>query len=224
MGCCENINNIIRNKNKDLSNSYYSYPNVLKEENLLKIDKSKLIPEEDKIISSPIKNNSISRKKSDFKKNHVLDKINEVESEYKESSINISILTRDKVSPKSKIKVFDNVIIKNRNKGNKGSLSKIKNLRKKRSQDKNRKILSDDRFNKKLNEYNNMSMNYAFHLNNLTRIKTDSKNNILDKTMGDLSFKDHNFIIVSKRNLKRVNRNVKFKLFNESLNDKDNEL
>ena len=138
-----------------------------------------------------------------------MDEINEVESEYKESSINISILTKDKVSPKSKIKVFDNLIIKNRNKGNKGSLSKIKNLRKKRSQDKNRKILSDDRFNKKLSEYNNMSMNYAFHLNNLTRIKTDSKNN---------------FIIVSERNLKRVNRNVKFKLFNESLNDKDNEL
>lgn len=42
--------------------------------------------------------------------------------------------------------------------------------------------------------------------------------------MGDLSFKDYNFIIVSERNLKRVNRNVKFKLFNESLNDKDNEL
>lgn len=166
MGCCENINNIIRNKNKDLSNSYYSYPNILKEENLLKIDKSKLIPEEYKIISSPIKNNSTSKKKLDFKKNHVLDKINEVESEYKESSINISILTKDKVSPKIKIKVFDNLIIKNRNKGNKGSLSKIKNLRKKRSQDKNRKILSDDRFNKKLNEYNNMSMNYAFHLNN----------------------------------------------------------
>ena len=113
MGCCENINNIIRNKNKDLSNSYYSYPNILKEENLLKIDKSKLIPEEYKIISSPIKNNSTSKKKLDFKKNHVLDKINEVESEYKESSINISILTKDKVSPKSKIKVFDNLIIKN---------------------------------------------------------------------------------------------------------------
>jgi hypothetical protein len=57
MGCCENINNLIVNKNKDLSNSYYSFPKVIKEENLIEINKSGLIPEENKITNSTIKNN-----------------------------------------------------------------------------------------------------------------------------------------------------------------------
>ena len=221
MGCCENINNLIVNKNKDLSNSYYSFPKVIKEENLIEINKSGIIPEENKITHSPIKNNSTSKMKLDYKQNQVLDEINEVESEYKESSVNVSILTKDKITPKNKFKVFENLNIKNRNRGN---LNKIKNLRKKRSQEKNKRILSDDKFNKKLNEYNNMSMNYTFHLNNLRRSKTDSKNTISGKTIGDFSFIDHNFNIVSEKNLKRINRNVKFKLLDESMNNKDDDL
>ena len=221
MGCCENINNLIVNKNKDLSNSYYSFPKVIKQENLIEINKSGIIPEENKITHSPIKNNSTSKIKPDYKQNKVLDEINEVESEYKESSVNVSILTKDKITPKNKFKVFENLNIKNRNRGN---LNKIKNLRKKRSQEKNRRILSDDKFNKKLSEYNNMSMNYAFHLNNLRRSKTDSKNTISGKAMADFSFIDHNFNIVSEKNLKRINRNVKFKLLDETLNNKEDEL
>ena len=221
MGCCENINNLIVNKNKDLSNSYYSFPKVIKEENLIEINKSGIIPEENKINKSPIKNNSTSKMKPDYKQNQVLDEINEVESEYKESSVNVSFLTKDKITPKNKFKVFENLNIKNRNRGN---LNKIKNLRKKRSQEKNRRILSDDKFNKKLSEYNNMSMNYAFHLNNLRRSKTDSKNTISGKAMADFSFIDHNFNIVSEKNLKRINRNVKFKLLDETLNNKEDEL
>jgi len=221
MGCCENINNLIVNKNKDLSNSYYSFPKVIKEENIIEINKSGIIPEENKITHSPIKNNSTSKIKPDYKQNQVLDEINEVESEYKESSVSVSFLTKDKITPKNKFKVLENLNIKNRNRGN---LNKIKNLRKKRSQEKNRRILSDDKFNKKLSEYNNMSMNYAFHLNNLRRSKTDSKNTISGKAMADFSFIDHNFNIVSEKNLKRINRNVKFKLLDETLNNKEDEL
>ena len=54
-----------------------------------------------------------------------------------------------------------------------------------------------------------MSMNYTFHLNNLRRSKTDSKYTISGKTIGDFSFIDHNFNIVSEKNLKRINKESK---------------
>lgn len=76
-------------------------------------------------------------------------------------------------------------------------------------------ILSLEKFNKKLNEYNNKSMNY--YLINLTGIKIDSTNNSTKgKTKEDLTFKDYNFKVVSKNNKRRIKRNVKYKLFNES--------
>jgi len=221
MGCCENINNLIVNKNKDLSNSYYSFPKVIKEENLIEINKSGIIPEENKINHSPIKNNSTSKMKPDYKQNQVLDEINEVESEYKESSVSVSILTKDKITPKNKFKIFENLNIKNRNRGN---LNKIKNLRKKRSQEKNKRILSDDKFNKKLNEYkNHINMKKIFYLNNLTKKKEEENNDfIFEKSMGDLSFKRDIFETICEKQNKRAIRNVRFKLFNESLEKKYN--
>ena len=211
MGCCENINNLVKNKNKDLSSSYNSKEIIDKD--YIIVDNEKSILGDNKIVSSLFKRNEILKKQPYHKQNQILDKINEVESEYKESSI---LLTRDKASPHNKFKVFENLI---KNNSNKRNFCIIKNLRKKRSQSKHKKILSDDIFNKKIKEYSNMSVNYQ-----LTR-KTDSKNNsIKGKSIENISFKDYNFNVVTENNRRRLNRNVKYKFLNESFDNIDKNL
>ena len=55
--------------------------------------------------------------------------------------------------------------------------------------------------------------------------KTDSKNNSINgKSIENICFKDYNFNVVTENNRRRLNRNVKYKFFNESLDNIDKNL
>lgn len=108
MDCCKNITNLYKNYNKDLSISYY-YKGI-SEKNNIKVNKRKQIPDNNKIIHSVYKNNPSSKIQQHYNPNKVLDKIIEVESENRESSINSRILTREKASPLKTIKIFENFL------------------------------------------------------------------------------------------------------------------
>ena len=224
MGCCENIHYLIGRNNKDLSMPFHL--SEIKSGNTSKLTLSSPIKvDKNEIMNSPFKTNLISKLQfDDYKKNIILDKINEEESEYKESSVNTKITKIEKESPKKDFKDFQNLM---KNKINKRKYHKYHNNK---SQDKNRShpkfqtILTDDKFNKKLNEYkNHINMKKIFYLNNLTKKKEKKSNDfIFEKSMDDLSFKRDIFETICEKQNKRAIRNVRFKLFNESLDQKYN--
>lgn len=211
MGCCENMNNLFSNNNKDLSNSLFL--KGIKEENFNKSNnkyknsnKINKNSNENKVGHYFYKNNSTSKiQLGNIDKNKTLDKINEVESEYKESSIINSILiSKEKITPKNKINIYQN-LAKNNIKTRKNN--EIQILRNNRSRPEIKTILSEDIFYKKLNEYNEnnkfhnnrMNKNYHISLNKLDKSKTESKFNFeYYKVMDDLNGKDNTFSFSKK--------------------------
>ena len=170
MGCCENFENLIRKDYENLSNSFNL--KGLKQNKITNDEISNSISIDEETINSFYNTNPKSKNQLDkYKKSNILDKIKEVESEYKESSVNTRRLSKDVISPQNKVKIIQKMIKYNLV----HRKNKIKTLRKNRSLPKHKVILSEDIFNKKLNEYNennknNNSINY-----NLTLKK--SKNN-----------------------------------------------
>ena len=220
MGCCENKNNLIPNKNNDLPDSFY-FKGIKNEVNLRNNDNISLNSNDKKSINSFLNNKQTS--KIDLDKYHkfkILDKINEVESEYNESSVNTRLLSKEIISPQNKIKAINNLI--QNNFGNK-RFNKIKNLRKNRTLPKFKTILSEENFNKKLSEYsennnksNRINLNYNFSLKKLNRSKSVTKCNIVyTKAMEDLNYIDNIFNINSEINRKKIKRNEKYKIFNK---------
>ena len=217
MGCCENFDNLIRRDYENLSNSFNL--NGLKKTKITNDEISNSISIDEETINSFYITNPKSKIQFDkYKKSNVLDKIKEVESEYKESSVNTRRLSKDMISPQNKVKIIQNMIKNNLVHGN----NKIKTLRKNRSLPKCKVILSEDIFNKKLNEYNennkiNVSIKYNLTLKkSKNNSETENNNIILRKTTGDFSFKAVNHEKSSFTNYKRKNRNKKIGFFNES--------
>ena len=216
MGCCENKNNLIPNKNNDLPDSFYFKGK--NEVNLRNNDNISLNSNDKKSINSFLNNKQTS--KIDLDKYHkfkILDKINEVESEYNESSVNTRLLSKEIISPQNKIKAINNLI--QNNFGN-NRFNKIKNLRKNRTLPKFKTILSEENFNKKLSEYsennnkiNRINLNYNFSLKKLNKSKSVTKCNIVyTKAMEDLNYIDNIFSINSEINRKKIKRNEKYKI------------
>ena len=153
MGCCENINNLF-DKNKNLSKSF-----SLKEKNLSTNNKDYKFNIDNAYIKKLLKNNQTPKFDLNvYKRYKILDKINEEDSEYKESSVNTRIINNEKKSNKYKEREIKK-IVKN-NIGNK-KLEKMKISRRNRSFSEFKTILSEDIFYKKLNEYKkNDKINY----------------------------------------------------------------
>ena len=180
MGCCENINYLYRNNNQDLSSSFYS--KEIKEINLVNEKNPNFIDVDEQEMNSILKSNKFTKIKLDeYKNNKILDKINEVESEYKESQINTRLISKEIIPSQNDIKAIHN-LIKNRN--DNMNLKKIKGLRKNRSLPEFKTILNKNIFYKKLNEYNennkfhnNKNRNYHNFLKMLAKSKTDIKFN-----------------------------------------------
>jgi hypothetical protein len=211
---------LIPNKNNDLPDSFY-FKGIKNEVNLRNNDNISLNSNDKKSINSFLNNKQTS--KIDLDKYHkfkILDKINEVESEYNESSVNTRLLSKDIISPQNKIKAINNLI--QNNFGN-NRFNKIKNLRKNRTLPKFKTILSEENFNKKLSEYsennnkiNRINLNYNFSLKKLNRSKSVTKCNIVyTKAMEDLNYIDNIFNINSEINRKKIKRNEKYKIFNK---------
>jgi hypothetical protein len=216
MGCCKNFeNNLIRKDYENLSNSFNL--NGLKKNNFKSDKISNSIPIDEETINSFYNSNSNSKRQLDkYKKFNILDNIKEVESEYKESSVNTRLLSREIISPQNKFKIIQKMIKNNFvNRKN-----KIKTLRRNRSLPKYKLVLSEDIFNKKLNEYNENNknnINYKISLKKSKNISESEKDNIiLRKITRDFSFKSIKHEKQSLKNYKRKNRNRKFGLMNET--------
>ena len=216
MGCCEDLSNIIGIKNKDLSNSFRL--KGIKERNLRieNNDNSDLMV--NKTLNHILNKNHISKIKLDiYRKNKTLDKINEVDSEYNESSLNTRLISREKISPSNKNKIINNCI---KNNLANEKLGKIKTLRRNRSQPEFKIILSEENFNKKLNEYNNNNINYNHSLKKVNYSRNDINNNLIfAKSLVNFSFKDNKIIAISEGNNKIIINNSKNKFINEIQNN-----
>ena len=167
MGCCKNFeNNLIRKDHENLSNSFNL--NGLKKNNFKSDKISNSIPIDEETINSFYNSNSNSKNQLDkYKKFNILDNIKEVESEYKESSVNTRLLSREIISPQNKFKIIQKMIKNNFvNRKN-----KIKTLRRNRSLPKYKLVLSEDIFNKKLNEYNENNKNNINYKISLKKVK-----------------------------------------------------
>ena len=202
MGCCENINNIFGNNNDNLSESFYL--NGLKEINFENGKKHDSIHIDNNVMNSLLKSNKFSKIQLDgYKKYKILDKINEVDSEYKESSINTRLISKEIISPQNNVKIINKL----KNKKDNDKLTKIKNFRKTRSLPEFKTILNEDLFYKKLNEYNennklhNNKINKDYHisLKKLDKSKTELKLNLeYDKAMENFNNKDNTFSFSKK--------------------------
>ena len=202
MGCCENINNIFGNNNDNLSESFYL--NGLKEINFENGKKNDSIHIDNNVMNSLLKSNKFSKIQLDgYKKYKILDKINEVDSEYKESTINTRLISKEIVSPQNNVKIINKL----KNKKDTDKLTKIKNFRKTRSLPEFKTILNEDLFYKKLNEYNennklhNNKINKDYHisLKKLDKSKTELKFNLeYDKAMENFNNKDNTFSFSKK--------------------------
>ena len=203
MGCCENINNIFRNNNEDLSHSVNL--KGIKEINFENEKKHNFFNIDNNVMNSLLKSNKFTKiQLDDYQQYKILDKINEVDSEYKESSINTRLISKEIISPQNNIKSIHKF---NKSKKENEEFKKIKVLRKNRSLPEFKTILNEDVFYKKLNEYNEnnkfhnnrMNKNYHISLNKLDKSKTESKFNFeYYKVMDDLSGKDNTFSFSKK--------------------------
>ena len=204
MGCCEKINNIFGNDNENLTE--FLYLKGIKETNFENEKKTDLINIDNNVMNSLLKSNKFTKiQLDDYKKFKILDKINEVDSEYKESSLNTRLISKEIISPQNNAKIINN--FKKIQKDNE-KLKKIKHLRKTRSQPEFKTILNEDIFYKKLNEYNennkfhnkiNKDYNISSDLNKLERSKTELKFNLeYDRPMEDFNNKDNTFSFSKK--------------------------
>ena len=142
MGCCENFENLIRKDYENLSNSFNL--KGLKQNKITNDEISNSISIDEETINSFYNTNPKSKNQLDkYKKSNILDKIKEVESEYKESSVNTRRLSKDVISPQNKVKIIQKMIKYNLV----HRKNKIKTLRKNRSLPKHKVILSEDIFN-----------------------------------------------------------------------------
>ena len=216
MGCCEDLSNIIGIKNKDLSNSFRL--KGIKERNLRIENNDNSYLMDNKTLNHILNKNHISKIKLDiYRKNKTLDKINEVDSEYNESSLNTRLISREKISPSNKNKIINNCI---KNNLANEKLGKIKTLRRNRSQPEFKIILSEENFNKKLNEYNNNNINYNHSLKKVNYSRNDINNNLIfAKSLVNFSFKDNKIIAISEGNNKIIINNSKNKFINEIQNN-----
>ena len=216
MGCCEDLSNIIGIKNKDLSNSFRL--KGIKERNLRIENNDNSYLMDNKALNHILNKNHISKIKLDiYRKNKTLDKINEVDSEYNESSLNTRLISREKISPSNKNKIINNCI---KNNLANEKLGKIKTLRRNRSQPEFKIILSEENFNKKLNEYNNNNINYNHSLKKVNYSRNDINNNLIfAKSLVNFSFKDNKIIAISEGNNKTIINNSKNKFINEIQNN-----
>lgn len=188
MGCCENSRIFLGYQNKKSSSS--SSLNALKETNLsneIKKDSPIYI---DKVLKKLLRNKTPKLYLNKYKKYKVLDKINEEESESKESSANNQkYFLKEKIVENLKIK-------KEKLKTQNIKLEKIKTLRKNRSHPKFKIKLNEEMFIKKLNEYKENSKNtktkettYYNYISQLSRCKESKSEKLYDKT-GEASLRD----------------------------------
>ena len=106
MGCCENINNLF-DKNKNLSKSF-----SLKEKNLSTNNKDYKFNIDNAYIKKLLKNNQTPKFDLNvYKRYKILDKINEEDSEYKESSVNTRIINNEKKSNKYKEREIKKIVV-----------------------------------------------------------------------------------------------------------------
>ena len=194
MGCCQNSINILGYKNKNSEGS--SSLKGIKETNLsngLGMDSQSYL---DNVLKTLLRNKTPKLTFNKYKKIKILDRINEEESESKESSINNQKIL-------SKEKIVDN-LKKERVKNENIKLDNIKILRKNRSHPKFKTKLNEEMFIKKLNEYKENNKikknNYISKLNSLKESKSEQ---LFNNSVGDSSLKDSiNKINKEKRNKK----------------------
>ena len=183
MGCCQNSINILGYKNK---NSEDSSLTALKETNLsngLGMDSQTSL---DNLLKTLLRNKTPKITFNKYKKLRILDKINEEESESKESSINNNkILSKEKIIDNLKNEKANNENIK---------LENIKILRKNRSHPRFKTKLNEEMFIKKLNEYKENSKikknNYVNYKSQLNSLKVSKSEQLFNNSIGDLSLKD----------------------------------
>ena len=221
MGCCENSRNFLNCQNKYTSSNSTTR---IKETNLSNSTKAGSAIYLDNVLKTLLRNKTPKITLNRLRKCKVLDRINEEESESKESTVrNQKILSKEKKVENHKKEKF-----KNRNK----KLEHIQILRKNRSHPKFKTILSQETFNKKINEYmenNNKNKdinNYANYISQLSHLKESKSEQLFgslyDKSIGDSSLKDSiNKITNIKKNkvYKKTNRNNIYKKIDKGNNN-----
>ena len=201
MGCCQNPINILGYKNKKSEDS--SSLTAIKETNLsngISMDSQTYL---DNVLKTLLRNKTPKLTFHKYKKIKILDKINEEESESKESSINNQKII-------SKEKIVDN-LKKEKTKSENIKLDNIKILRKNRSHPRFKTKLNEEMFIKKLNEYKennktkkNKNSNNIAQLNSFKESKSE---HLFNNSIGDSSLKDSiNKIKKEKRNKKKSNK------------------
>lgn len=209
MGCCENSRNFLGYQNKNSSSNSLT---GLKETNLSNGMATSSALYLDNVLKTLLRNKTPKLTLNKYKKFKVLDRINEEESESKESSVNYQKIL-------SKEKIADNNNKKEKLKNKNIKLENIRILRKNRSHPKFKTKLNEETFIKKLNEYminnskikgNNNYVNYISQLSHLKESKSEQLfGSVYDKSIGDSSLKDTiNYINKDKKN-KRNKRNKK---------------
>ena len=220
MGCCENYKNLLGYQNKASSSSSSSLMK-LKETNLSGGKKTSSPILIDNVLKTLLRAKTPQLTLKKPKKLKVLDKINEEESEYVESSMN-----RQKMMSKEKILDLRNSIKKDKSKTNNIKIENIKILRKNRSHPKFKTKLNEEMFIKKLNEYkNNKSKRnlYISSLSYLSQLKESKSERLLgslyEKSGGDSSFKESINKINKEKKNKIINRNkinLNYNMFSKS--------
>ena len=206
MGCCQNPINILGYKSK---NSEDSSLTALKETNLSNGLSMESQTSLDNLLKTLLRNKTPKITFNKYKKLKILDKINEEESESKESSINYNkILSKEKIIDNLKKEKANNENIK---------LENIKILRKNRSHLRFKTKLNEEMFIKKLNEYKENSKikknNYVNYKSQLNSLKVSKSEQLFNNSIGDFSLKDSiNKIKKEKRN-KRNNGNKRNNIY-----------
>lgn len=202
MGCCENSRNILGYQNKNSTSS-----SSLKNLNETNLSNGKIIDTNiyiDKVIKTLLRNKTPKLSISKSKKIKFLDRINEEESESKESSVN-----NQRMSHREK-KLFNIKLEKPKNPNIK--LENIKTLRKNRSHPKFKIKLNEEMFVKKLNEYKENSKlkvnKYSNYISQLSHLKESKSEHLFNKTIGDSSLKD-SINKIYKENRNRNNKKEK---------------
>ena len=227
MGCCEYSKNLLGYENKRTSSSTSLI--AIKETNLSNGINTES-PYINKVIKKLLRNKTPKTKINKYRKFKALDKINEEESESKESSmIYQKMISKEKIIDISKKKDIKKE--KDKLKNHNIKLEDIKILRKNRSHPKFKTKLNDKMFNKKLNEYmkNNKTRrggnNYINNITNISNISQlshlkESKSEQLfgtfyEKTIGDSSLKDFINKINNEKKNEKVLRNKNNNIYNK---------
>jgi len=209
MGCCENSRNFLGYQNKNSSSNSLT---GLKETNLSNGMATSSALYLDNVLKTLLRNKTPKLTLNKYKKFKVLDRINEEESESKESSMNNQKML-------SKEKIVENNNKKEKLKKKNIKLENIRILRKNRSHPKFKTKLNEETFIKKLNEYmiNNSKIkgnsNYANYISQLSHLKESKSEqlfgSIYDKSIGDSSLKDTINYMNKDKKIKRSKKNKK---------------